>query len=160
VTPPGDYADTHAPLGRADLPTGSYPEMAEWALPTGVRERFHAVQEEFTGRPEVAAFLRGGSWRGFFRKYPEANLLHKKMLRTGPEYQALLKPSDGGTVAALDFRPSAATLINSMQRRPEAYHARLRGAPLTANGGVTSIHEQTRVKEPNLERFLKYDRWA
>src|SRR5229473_2095965 len=214
VTPPGEYADSHAPLGRADLPTASYPEMTEWALPTSVRQRFHAVQEEFTKRPEVAAFLRGGSWRGFFRKYAEANLLHKKMLRagtrlaavplrrtetkpareiaiardqllraqcndaywhgvfgglyaphlrtelwrnliraelaadklipggqigrvemldydadgknellfTGPEYQALLKPSDGGTLAALDFRPSAATLINSMQRRPEAYH--------------------------------------
>ena len=252
VTPPGEYADSHAPLGRADLPTASYPEMTEWALPTSVRQRFHAVQQEFSGRPEVAAFLRGGSWRGFFRKYAEANLLHKKMLRagtrlaavplrrtetkpareiaiardqllraqcndaywhgvfgglyaphlrtelwrnliraelaadklipggqigrvemldydtdgknellfTGPEYQALLKPSDGGTVAALDFRPTAATLINSMQRRPEAYHARLREAPRSTTGAVTSIHEQTRVKEPNLERYLKYDRWA
>ena len=252
VTPPGEYAESHAPLGRADLPTASYPEMTEWALPTSVRQRFHAVQQEFSGRPEVAAFLRGGSWRGFFRKYAEANLLHKKMLRagtrlaavplrrtetkpareiaiardqllraqcndaywhgvfgglyaphlrtelwrnliraelaadklipggqigrvemldydtdgknellfTGPEYQALLKPSDGGTVAALDFRPTAATLINSMQRRPEAYHARLREAPRSTTGAVTSIHEQTRVKEPNLERYLKYDRWA
>jgi hypothetical protein len=252
VTPPGEYVESHAPLGRADLPTASYPEMTEWALPTSVRQRFHAVQQEFSGRPEVAAFLRGGSWRGFFRKYAEANLLHKKMLRagtrlaavplrrteskpareiaiardqllraqcndaywhgvfgglyaphlrtelwrnliraelaadklipggqigrvemldydsdgknellfTGPEYQALLKPSDGGTVAALDFRPTAATLINSMQRRPEAYHARLREAPRSTTGAVTSIHEQTRVKEPNLERYLKYDRWA
>jgi alpha-amylase len=252
VRPPGEYAESHAPLGRADLPTASYPEMTEWALPTSVRQRFHAVQQEFSGRPEVAAFLRGGSWRGFFRKYAEANLLHKKMLRagtrlaavplrrteskpareiaiardqllraqcndaywhgvfgglyaphlrtelwrnliraelaadklipggqigrvemldydsdgknellfTGPEYQALLKPSDGGTVAALDFRPTAATLINSMQRRPEAYHARLREAPRSTTGAVTSIHEQTRVKEPNLERYLKYDRWA
>ena len=252
VTSPGDYAGTHAPLGRADLPTASYPEMAEWALPTGVRQRFHAAQEEFTKRPEIAAFLRGGSWRGFFRKYPEANLLHKKMLRagtrlaavpqrrtetkpaqeiaearelllrsqcndaywhgvfgglyaphlrteiwrsliraetaadrltpggqigrvelldydtdgknellfTGPEYQALLKPSDGGTLAALDFRPTAATLVNSMQRRPEAYHARLRDASQSATSTVISIHEQTRVKEPNLEQFLRYDRWA
>jgi alpha-amylase len=83
-----------------------------------------------------------------------------ELLFTGPEYQALLKPSDGGTLAALDFRTTAATLINSMQRRPEAYHARLREAPPSATGAVTSIHEQTRVKEPNLERYLKYDRWA
>jgi alpha-amylase len=47
-----------------------------------------------------------------------------------------------------------------MQRRPEAYHARLREAPRSTTGAVTSIHEQTRVKEPNLERYLKYDRWA
>jgi alpha-amylase len=83
-----------------------------------------------------------------------------ELLFTGPEYQALLKPSDGGTLAALDFRPCSATLINSMQRRPEAYHARLREASLNTTGAVISIHEQTRVKEPELERFLQYDRWA
>jgi 4-alpha-glucanotransferase len=252
LTPPGEYAQMHAPLGRADLPGASYPEMTEWVLPTGVRQRFHLVQQEFSKRPEVAAFLRGGPWRGFFRKYPEANLLHKKMLRTstrlaavpqrrtesrssqefaqardlllraqcndaywhgvfgglyaphlrtslwrnliraesaadrltpggqigrvelldydadgknellftGPEYQALVKPSDGGTLAALDFRPVAATLINSLERRPEAYHARLREVSVTKiQAGLVPLHEQTRVKEPNLERFLQYDRW-
>ena len=83
-----------------------------------------------------------------------------ELLFTGPEYQALLKPSDGGTLAALDFRLKAATLVNSMQRRAEAYHARLPNASQDKAGAVISIHEQTRVKEPNLERFLRYDRWA
>jgi len=252
VTPLGEYAETHTPLGRADLPTASYPEMGEWALPTVVRQRFRAVQQELAWRPEVVSFLRGGSWRGFFRKYPESNLLHKKMLRAGtrlaavpqrrtesrtiqenaeardlvlraqcndaywhgvfgglyaphlrtelwrnliraealadklipggqvarvemldydadgknellfsaPEYQALLKPSDGGTLVALDFRPASGTLINSMQRRPEAYHVRLRETAHSAADGVATIHQQTRAKEPNLESFLKYDRWA
>jgi 4-alpha-glucanotransferase len=209
------------------------------------------VHDEFNARPEVLRFLRGGPWRGFFRKYAESNLLHKKMLRvsarvaaiparrnspkatddvalardlllraqcndaywhgifgglyaphlrtelwrnliraeaiadhqaaasiaphvelldydadgthehlfTAAEYQALLKPSDGGTLAAFDFRPSAATLINSIQRRPEAYHTRLRDASKAVAGAAVSIHEQTRVKEPGLERFLRYDRW-
>ena len=252
VSTPGEYVAQHSPLGRADLPTASYTEMMEWVLPTRVRQRYHAVQKEFSARPEVLSFLRGGSWRGFFRKYAESNLLHKKMLRvsarvaavpprrspskaaedlaeardlllraqcndaywhgifgglyaphlrtelwrsliraeaiadrltsgafvprvelldydadgahehlfTAPEYQALLKPTDGGTLAAFDFRPAAATLVNSIQRRPEAYHARLREAGKAAvPGAVASIHEQTRVKEPGLERFLRYDRW-
>jgi 4-alpha-glucanotransferase len=76
-----------------------------------------------------------------------------------PEYHALLKPADGGTMAMLDFRPCAATLINSMQRRPEAYHARLRVASRVADSSAKSIHDQTKVKEPGLERFLRYDRW-
>ncbi len=252
VSTPGEYLADHSPLGRADLPTASYSEMMEWVLPTRVRQRYNAVQKEFSSRPEVLSFLRGGSWRGFFRKYSESNLLNKKMLRvsariaavplrhgsskasdelaqardlllraqcndaywhgifgglyaphlrtdlwrnliraesiadrltvgallprvelldydadgahehlfTAPEYQALLKPTDGGTLAAFDFRPTAATLINSIQRRPEAYHARLRDAAKTAvTGTVSSIHEQTLVKEPGLERFLRYDRW-
>jgi alpha-amylase len=83
-----------------------------------------------------------------------------ELLFTGPEYQALVKPSDGGTLAALDFRPAASTLINSMQRRPEAYHTRLREASPNAPHHVISIHQQTRVKEPHLDRYLKYDRWA
>ncbi len=252
VSTPAGYLETHAPLGRADLPTASYSEMMEWALPARVRQRYHEVLKEFSARPEVLSFIRGGSWRGFFRKYPESNLLHKKMLRvsariaatparperakspdelpqardlllraqcndaywhgifggiyaphlrtdpwrnliraeaiadrqtpgalaprvelldydadganelllTSPEAQALLKPADGGTLAAFDFRPAAATLVNSILRRPEAYHARLReAAGNPAPGAVGSIHEQTRVKEPGLERFLRYDRW-
>jgi len=252
VSTPGHYLESHAPLGRADLPTASYTEMMEWALPARVRQRYHEVVKEFGARPEILSFLRGGSWRGFFRKYPESNLLHKKMLRvsariaaapvhrdgakssnelvqardlllraqcndaywhgifggiyaphlrtdpwrnliraeaiadretpgalaprvelldydadganellfTSLEAQALVKPNDGGTIAALDFRPAAATLVNSILRRPEAYHTRLReAAGKPATGAVASIHEQTRVKEPGLERFLRYDRW-
>jgi 4-alpha-glucanotransferase len=252
VSTPAQYLAEHAPLGRADLPTASYSEMMEWVLPTGVRQRYHSLQKEFAARPDVVSFLHGGSWRGFFRKYPEASLLHKKMLRvsariaaapprrdgskaademvqardlllraqcndaywhgifgglyaphlrtdlwrnliraeaiadrltpgalvarvemldydsdgasellfTAPEYQVLLKPSDGGTIAALDFRPAAATLVNSILRRPEAYHTRLReAAGNSGKGAVASIHEQSRVKEPGLERFLRYDRW-
>jgi len=252
LTPPGEYTESHTPLGRADLPTASYAEMTEWAFPTAVRRRYNAVQQEFSGRPEVAGFLRGGSWRGFFRKYAEANLLHKKMLRTAtrvaampvrkiaskqtqelaeardllmrgqcndaywhgvfgglyaphlrtalwknliraewmadrqvpgglpsrvemldydadganellftsPECQVLLKPSDGATLPLVDFRPAATALVNSMQRRPEAYHARLADATNSVSGVVASIHEQTRVKEQGLEKYLRYDRWA
>jgi alpha-amylase len=84
-----------------------------------------------------------------------------ELLFSAPEYQALLKPSDGATVAAFDFRPSSATLVNSVQRRAEAYHSRLREAA-AANpnaSGAISIHDQVSVKEPNLEKFLRYDRF-
>ncbi len=76
------YIREHRPLGRAlTLPTASYSEMMEWALPTKARSAFQAVSEEFANRADVERFLRGAPWRGFFSKYPESNLLHKKMLR-------------------------------------------------------------------------------
>ena len=253
VKPPGEYIREHQPRGRADLPTASYSEMMEWTLPTKARTAFHAINQEFANRPEVQRFLRGGPWRAFFTKYPESNLLHKKMLRVSAKYRslasrrmseersakneqaqkhllraqcndaywhgvfggiyaphlrtelwreliraevllddmgrsrgegvhieqtdfdgdgreelyvtskslaALLRPADGGTLLSLDFRPSAVTLVNSMQRRPEAYHQRLREASSGgASGQVASIHDQVRSKEDGLERYLRYDRW-
>ncbi len=95
VSTPGSYLETNAPLGRADLPTASYTEMMEWALPTRVRQRYHEVLKEFSARPEVLSFFRGGSWRGFFRKYPESNLLHKKMLRVSARIAAAPVRHDG-----------------------------------------------------------------
>jgi alpha-amylase/alpha-mannosidase (GH57 family) len=251
VCTPSDYLNAHSPAGRADLPTASYTEMMEWALPTRTRQRYNSMLKEFESRPEVLSFLRGSPWRGFFRKYPESNLLHKKMLRasarisaapkrrvgskaaeelkrardlvlqaqcndaywhgifgglyaphlrtdlwrnlvraeitadlqtpggatprvesldfegdgrtellfTAPEYQALLKPSDGGTLAVLDFRPTESTLINSVLRQPEAYHARLKDPNYRPATSTASAYEQTKVKESGLEKFLVYDRW-
>lgn len=254
IMPPGEALARQAPLGRVDLPTASYTEMMEWVLPTSIRQKYHTLLEEFSGRPDVRRFLRGGFWRGFFSKYAEANLLHKKMLRvssklrsdgktgakkgakgalqrakaithlmrsqcndaywhgifgglyaphlrtelwrelvraetiadslhhgpkpyqaitrldfdadgreeleiTSPRFAAVVKPSDGATLQVLDFRPTAVTLINSLQRRVEAYHSKLQNAAQFA-AKVASIHEQTVVKESGLEKRLKYDRWA
>ena len=79
---------------------------------------------------------------------------------TSRRLAALIRPADGGTVAALDFRTNGVTLINSMQRRPESYHQRLREVAQTpSDGRVASIHDQVRSKEAGLERFLQYDRW-
>src|SRR5262249_35021860 len=86
-----------------------------------------------------------------------------EVLFSAPEFQALLKPSDGATLSFFDFRPANATLINSMLRRTEAYHSRLREAanqPPPPPGGAISIHDQVLVKEPNLERFLRYVQYA
>src|ERR1700729_307219 len=83
-----------------------------------------------------------------------------ELLFTAPEVQALLKPSDGATLAALDFRPTSSTMINSILRRPEPYHSRLRDPNYRPATSTASAYEQTKVKESGLERFLLYDRWA
>src|SRR5207245_10083027 len=72
---------------------------------------------------------------------------------------ALRRRADGGRLIALDFRRSDVTLVNARQRRPEAYHRRIREASSGATSQVASIHDQVRSKEDGLERFLRYDRW-
>jgi hypothetical protein len=78
---------------------------------------------------------------------------------TSDRYAALVAPQDGGTIAALDFRPPNVTLINSLTRRLETYHAKLRNLSSQRAHGAQSIHDQTRAKEEHLERWLNYDRW-
>jgi alpha-amylase len=248
---PATAIAAHRSLGRADLPTASYTEMMEWSLPTPARIRYHNLVNEFQSRPQDMAFLRGGTWRNFFSKYSEANLLHSKMLRsstkvrdmsrprdesdtaaadeamtallrgecndpywhgvfgglymphlrtacwkslargealadarsrrkpdytdseqldfdadgndeiylTSDRYSALVQPSDGGTISALDLRTSNIPLINSLMRRPEAYHEAVRKLKTASPEVFASIHDQVRAKEDGLAQWLFYDRW-
>ncbi len=81
--PPGEYARRFPALGRIYLPTTSYDEMTEWALPPALSGQIvtlkHRLQNE--GREDILRFVRGGFWRNFLVKYPEVNDMHKKMLR-------------------------------------------------------------------------------
>jgi hypothetical protein len=247
VSTPGDYRRLARPLGTAVLPTAAYSEMMEWALPTPARHRVEELVREFAGRPEIQRSLRRGVWRNFLVKYPEADLLARKMqfisrhlanraralrradparleeartrllraqcndaywhgifgglysphLReaisremidaerlidgaeaparsrrdglgapkrdelyfTSGRYSALVDFGDGATISSLDFRTAGVPLVNSISRRPEAYHAHLARAAEPGGDQVASIHERVRVKEPGLERLLRYDRW-
>jgi hypothetical protein len=83
TTTPSTWLAEHRPIGRVYVPTGSYAEMGEWALPPDESRLFaavvHAAQKE--NKPE-ARWLRGAFWRNFQVKYREINDLHKQMLRT------------------------------------------------------------------------------
>jgi hypothetical protein len=90
TTTPSAWLADHAPIGRVYIPTGSYAEMGEWALPPdealAFTEVLHRAQAE--GRPE-ARWLRGAFWRNFQVKYREINELHKQMLRTSAKVQGM-----------------------------------------------------------------------
>ena len=100
VTPSAWLAE-HPPIGRVYVPTGSYAEMGEWALPPDESRVFAEVLQRARaeGRPE-ARWLRGAFWRNFQVKYREINDLHKQMLRAsakvarmtaGPGHDAALR---------------------------------------------------------------------
>ena len=256
----GDWLETttlsafmaaHKPLGRVYLPTASYPEMMEWALPTGACEEFMQCLEQTEHMPtgeRFRKFLLGGTWQGFLGKYSESNQIHKLMLQISrrlqeagadvpsesgnrnplaqtethllaaqcndaywhglfgglysphlrsavlrnliqaetlldqmdggaaahgvrvtqtdfdvdgeqeillshPRAGMILKPSDGGTVSSLRFKPAAAELINSLMRRPEVYHSKIRSA-------VESQPEDLPEKMRDLTEFLRYDKYS
>ncbi len=75
---PSQYVAQTPPLGRIYLPTASYSEMMEWALPA---KQWNAYQQALkSAPPEQQRFFQAGFWRNFLVKYPEANNIHKKML--------------------------------------------------------------------------------
>ena len=70
--------------GRVYLPTSSYPEMMEWALPTRSRVGYERLLEDLRVRGELerwGPFVSGGIWRGFLSKYDESNTMTRKMVR-------------------------------------------------------------------------------
>ncbi len=90
----GAYIDNHLPEGRIYLPTSSYSEMMKWALnPTAFvhLERFENQLKDASLYEENASFVRGGYWRNFLTRYPEANHMHKKMLRLAHRARAQKK---------------------------------------------------------------------
>ncbi len=82
TTPGAALADVPS-AGLAYLPTASYREMEGWALPADAAARLAALERDL-GPARLAgpdgALVRGGHWRNFLVKYPEANRMHKKML--------------------------------------------------------------------------------
>lgn len=81
------------PAGRIYMPDSSYREMTEWVLPTerqkvylGLRQK---KQKEDADWPQLAEFLRGGFWRNFRTKYPEANEMYCRMLQVSRRLEEL-----------------------------------------------------------------------
>jgi alpha-amylase len=260
TTTVSDYIASHAPLGRVYLPTASYAEMMEWALPTATSAELRACLDETEKMPDgerFRRFLQGGFWRNFLSKYPEANQIqklmsavsrrrqeltgarppdgeearllteaqnhvlasqcndaywhgvfgglyaphlrsalfrhliraevlldkvegsnrnsslrvqwedfdvdgHEEILLDHPTIGMIIRPADGGTVSSLRFKPAHAELVNSLMRRPEAYHALVRKhveSKAPPKEGPASIHDMVLSKEANLEALLRYDRY-
>ncbi len=70
--------------GIVYLPTTSYIEMNEWTLPAPAAHAYAdagRAREARRGATSASkAFLRGGIWKNFVSRYPEANWMHKRML--------------------------------------------------------------------------------
>jgi hypothetical protein len=87
---PSDWLVRRPPVGRVYVPTSSYAEMGEWALPPDEGTAFTRALEDarHDERPE-ARWLRGGFWRNFQVRYREVNDLHKQMLRVSAKVAAM-----------------------------------------------------------------------
>jgi 4-alpha-glucanotransferase len=88
-----EYYETHPPIGRTYLPTGSYLEMTIWSLPTPEGKRFQSIIDGLRtdGKWNThQTFVKGGFWRNFLVKYPESNRIQKKALYVGEKIDRMV----------------------------------------------------------------------
>jgi len=80
----GEALSELRPAGLCYLPTSSYLEMEEWTLGPEGAHRLKELKGHFeTEEARYAAHIRGGHWKHFLVRYPEANRAHKKGLALG-----------------------------------------------------------------------------
>jgi len=121
----------------------------------------HAVYQNLIAAERLAEILK---WGG--EKYLEHEIydldkdLQPEILIASPELGAILKPSYGGSLIELDYRPKKFNLTNVLTRRPEAYHRKLKKAQVGSSSlgeRPQSIHELSLAKEAGLGEALMYD---
>jgi len=74
--------------------------------------------------------------------------------------RVVIEPDEGGTITEWSLYGSRINLLDTLTRRPEPYHDKLRAktaAQPAAAQGVASIHDVLGVKEEHLESHLVYD---
>ena len=91
TTTPAAFIEQYTALGRVYLPTASYTEMGEWALPPARAYQLANLRQglQDDGNQDVLRFVRGGIWRNFMVKYDEINHMHKRALRVSALVHAM-----------------------------------------------------------------------
>ena len=98
VTTLAEAFENVPPVGKIYLPDCSYREMTEWALPTEQLIQYEQISHEMQNDPlwpAIRKYVRGGFWRNFKVKYPEADEMYCRMMMISRRLQEML---DAGTV--------------------------------------------------------------
>ncbi|MBA3053252.1 DUF1926 domain-containing protein [bacterium] len=97
------YMDSYPSDGLIYLPCASYSEMGRWSMPYESGLKYSPVLDAVKSANRAEdwmQFIRGGFFRNMLVKYPESDMMHKKMLclsrkidfhRDAPEFEEMQK---------------------------------------------------------------------
>jgi alpha-amylase len=112
----------------------------------------HAVYQNLIAAERLAEVLERGGGKFLHQETFDLDMdLQPEVLVTTPDLGAVLKPSYGGALLELDYRPKRFNLTDVLTRRPEPYHRKLKKNQ--TNAGVPS----PRPKTQEVEEALFYD---
>ncbi len=101
VTTPSEAIDSLPPVGKVYLPDSSYREMTEWALPAEQLVEYERIAREMKDDPRWAIlqrFVRGGFWRNFRVKYPEADEMYARMMMVSRRLKEAVELGGAGKI--------------------------------------------------------------
>lgn len=101
---PSEIVRDTPPAGTVWLPECSYREMTEWVLSPAAQQACIAARKAAEGDPRLAGaarYIRGGTWRNFRLRYPEANEMYARMMAVSTRL-ATLAAAGTGDPASLD----------------------------------------------------------
>lgn len=93
---PSEVVDEVPPGGTVWLPECSYREMTEWVLSPNDADACRRARRLAADREElqpIGRFIRGGSWRNFRRRYPEALEMYARMMAVSDRLEAIRRAS-------------------------------------------------------------------
>jgi len=93
---------------------------------------------------------------------------NEEILISNPVMNLYFSPAHGGSMFELDYKPKAINLLDTMTRREESYHKKLKEIPQEATAPdadgsaedadqIASIHDIVLMKEEGLDKLLYYD---
>ena len=94
---PSEVVRQVPPAGTVWLPECSYREMTEWVLPPEAQAACVRARVGAAADPRLAAvapFIRGGSWRNFRLRYPEANEMYARAMAVSERLEGMRGAGD------------------------------------------------------------------
>lgn len=89
----------------------------------------------------------------------------EELLINTKNFSLCLRPELGACLSELSYKPKAVNLVNTLSRRKEKYHEKIKElisrnelAKVNSDSQPSSIHDFTQVKDENLDKILFYDK--
>ena len=130
VTTLAEAFDNVPPVGKIYLSDCSYREMTEWALPAEQLVEYERIAHEMHDDPQwksLRPFVRGGFWRNFKVKYPEADEMYSRMMMVSRRLHETLNAAATGESVNMELVEQAKTELYRGQCNCSYWHGAFGG---------------------------------